>query len=90
MNTRKQPGAAALVNQALKKAGLGEYVFRRGAGYYYVSGVAVSSSLYWCWLEVSDYPDALEHVREVLRAEACVSDTAEAKAALLAKVETLK
>lgn len=51
-----------------------EVRFVRGRGYYYVAGVAVSSSLYWCWMpqgnyKESDYAYVVEHVNDVLKRE---------------------
>lgn len=63
------------INQQLRKAGLnGEQEVRlvRGRGYYYVSGVAVSSMLTVFWLDntsESDYNMARNHVNEVLAHE---------------------
>ncbi len=59
-----------IINTKLKKAGRTERLVR-GAGYYYVTGVAVTSSLYVCWLERTnaDLKLALEHVEEVLTNE---------------------
>ena len=59
-----------LINGALKKAGL-EQRLVRGRGYYYVTGVSCSSSLYAMWLEKTahDLHYAREHVNEVLAEE---------------------
>lgn len=44
--------------------------FVRGRGYYYVTGVACSSSLYAFWLDnTKDYAYARDHVNEVLKRE---------------------
>lgn len=56
------------VNSALKKLRRTERLVR-GHGYYYVSGVAVSSSLYIYTLTESDLTIAMEHVTEVLLQE---------------------
>jgi hypothetical protein len=41
----------------------------RGEGYYYVTDVVVSSSLYVYKLEDNDLPMAIEHVEDVLTEE---------------------
>lgn len=59
-----------LINNALRKAKL-PYRLVRGAGYYYVTGVAVSSSLYVYRLDRTrrDLILARDHVNDVLRDE---------------------
>jgi hypothetical protein len=67
---RNNMAVTTRINKALKQAKL-EQRFIRGCGYYYVTGVAVSSSMYVCWLEPTerDYRYAREHVNSVLREE---------------------
>lgn len=65
----KKP-AVTRVNKLLKLLGRPERLVR-GRGYYYVTGVSVSSSLYVYQLEPTDadYRMAAEHVEQVLAAE---------------------
>lgn len=56
------------INAQLRKAGLVQR-FIRGRGYYYVTGVAVSSMLCVWRLDPTDYEYARQHVNEVLRNE---------------------
>jgi oligoribonuclease (3'-5' exoribonuclease) len=63
------------INAQLKAAGLSQR-FIRGRGYYYVTDVAVSSMLCWCWMPSiyekdysKCYDAAVDHVNEVLRNE---------------------
>ena len=65
-----QKSPLTLVNNALRRAGL-PYRLVRGRGYYYVTGVAVSSGLYAMWLErtEADLDYARTHVNAVLAEE---------------------
>ena len=57
----------ARINKKLKELGYEQRLTRNPAGYYYVTGVAVSSGLYVYKLEDEDYPMAWEHVMSVLK-----------------------
>ena len=57
------------VNALLAKAGRAERLVRSLQGYYYVSGVGVSSGLYYYCLADADLPRAIEHIEDVLTAE---------------------
>jgi hypothetical protein len=59
----------AKVNKMLQKAGRVERLIRDRSGYYYVSDVAVYSSLCCYRLDDKDLLTAIEHVEDVLTRE---------------------
>jgi len=69
MSTKPIP-VTTRINKVLRKQG-SEFRFIRGQGYYYVTGVVVSSSLPVYRLDPTehDYILARDHVNEVLRNE---------------------